>query len=176
MTLVTLSRCHSSSSQGLEQSPARSRCSVHLLSDRTDGRVNERANGLNGHQPCPFPTGSLCTRWPWGPLYPTPLGEEENRREGGEANFRLECRLIQSAGKNDNGGGFGSLGNWRGEAEVGPFTQSGKVMAPAECRRGAGRGAQLLNGRLAGPARASVPSWEPAQPRAVSVSSKQEKS
>lgn len=110
------------------------------------------------------------------PLYPTPLGEEENRREGGEANFRLECRLIQSAGKNDNGSGFGSLGNWRGEAEVGPFTQSGKVMAPAECRRGAGRGAQLLNGRLAGPARASVPSWEPAQPRAVSVSSKQEKS
>lgn len=38
--------------------------------------------------------------------------EEENRKEGGEADFRLECRLTQSAGKNDKGGGFRNLGNW----------------------------------------------------------------
>lgn len=79
------------------------------------------------------------------------LGEEENRKEGGKANFRLECRRIRSAGKNDKGGGFGNLGGVGGRCEVGPFTQSRKVMAPAECRQGVGLGAQFLNGWLARP-------------------------
>lgn len=48
-------------------------------------------------------------------------------------------------------GTLGISGGPGGRCEVGPFTQSRKVMAPAECRQGVGLGAQFLNGWLARP-------------------------
>lgn len=109
-------------------------------------------------------------------LPPTP-SLEENRKEGGEANFWLECSLFQSAGKRDKEVALGTLGI-EGGGGTGPIHTEQEGYGPSGIRAGcgAGPGRKFLNDRPAGwPGQGLSPLLGTCTAKS-SVSSKQEKS